>query len=113
MACSRTSPLARILWEDFEEHKDRRMELVWREQVGRWLPQDLEHLYPEPLEWATQANKLAKFLQEKLASYQEAEPLYREALAIWQKGQKPGSFNAADEGSLPPASVGSAPASAT
>jgi tetratricopeptide (TPR) repeat protein len=77
--------LAQILWEDFQEHENSPMELQWREPVGRWLPEDLDILYPDPSEWATQANALARFLQEKLARYREAEPLYRQALEIRQK----------------------------
>ena len=77
--------MAQILWKDFEKHEDAPMALQWREQVGRWLPRDLEVLYPDALEWATHANRLALFLYQKLAWYREAEPLSRQALEIRQK----------------------------
>ena len=77
--------LAQILWEDFQKHENSPMELKWREQVGRWLPEDLDTLYPAPLEWATQADALASFLHQKLAWYREAEPLFRQSLEIRQK----------------------------
>ena len=79
--------LAEVLWADYETHQESPLEMVWTDPVGQWLPHWLDVLFADqgPEKLATQMNDFACFLQEKRALYREAEPLYRQALAIRQK----------------------------